>query len=379
MTHTEKLMKTILCFFLAGFVSLPLYAKEVPFSLKSINFAVQIRSLHFHPQGAELLIGGYRNSYIWDLKQRKVKYFLPAPLCQASSVEFSPQGRYVLPTSRHCQNMEKHKLFDKKDKIQLWDLSKKKQARLSFFGKHAGELKLIKIGAREDYLTSVSHDGTIKLWSLAKKKLLYSLGIPRHSQESLALLPYALSSKLNILAVHNWQDYYMLLYKLPLPPQNAQKRKKHTQALFKGPQLLHRTEYPFAKPQELFCFSSSQKFYFDGLRIRQSKDGSLGGTLQYRPQSHPPSPQKAIFNPQGSILALLTQTKKKNFRDKGEGSFQIELYKILKTKEGRRASYLSSLSLALIRVKPQSLAFHPNGRILGLADEERKLHFFSIP
>ena len=358
--------------FLVSCLSITLYAKEPPFSLESVDFPVQIRSLHFHPNASELLVGGYRNSYIWDLKQRKIKYLLPAPLCQAKAVEFSPQGRYLLASSRHCQSMGKQNLpIDRRDNIQLWDL-KQKDNKVLFLGKHSGELKLIQIGPRERYLISVAQDRTVKLWSLLEKKLLYTLRIPRDSQESLALLPYALDYSLKTLAIQNWQDYYMLLYKLPPPPQNKQKLKKKSQSLVKGLQLLHRTEYPFAKPQELFSFAPSQKLYFDGLRIRQNKDGKIHSILKYPPGSNP---QKAIFNPQGSVLAILTERKKQNFKTKGKQSFQIELYKFSKTKG---LSHLDSFGLAS-RVKAQSLTFHPNGRILGLADEQRKLHFFSIP
>ena len=90
------------------------------------------------------------------------------------------------PPAGHCQNIKKKDLSNRRDKIQLWDLSKK-QGKISFFGKHIGELKLIKIGPREEQLLSVAQDGTVKLWSLAKKKLLYSLRIPKIPQESLAL------------------------------------------------------------------------------------------------------------------------------------------------------------------------------------------------
>ena len=376
-------MKLISCFLFICFFSLTLEAKELPdTSLESIDFPVHIRYLHFHPRGRELLIGSQSHSYIWDLKQKKIKYFLPAPFCQTKSMKFSPLGRYLVPSSRHCESRRKDKPSlpaNKTKKIQLWDLRKKKKA--FWGGEHIGELKLIEVGPREERLLSVARDGTIKLWSLREKRLLYSASIPRTSQESLALLPYALNLNLALLAVQNWQDYYILLYDLaPIMKKGPGKRglKKNAPSL-PAPRLLHRTEYPYSSSQSLFCFAPVQKLYFDGLRLRKIKDASLKDSLQYPPASFP---KKAILNPQGTVLAILIERARKkapsNAKKNKRPYSQILFYRL--SKKGKLSKFaFFSLYRRGLRAKPESLVFHPKGHILAFADENRRVHFLSLP
>ena len=173
----------------------------------------------------------------------------------------------------------------------------------------------------------------------------------------------------------------MLLYDLAFPSTTNNKGPPSARAsLPLGKlRLLHRTEYPFSRSRELFCFASSQKFYFDGLRLRRSKDGKLGSALQYPAGLYP---KKALLNLQGSVLAILAETEKQNPKSTGKAKpkSQILLYKISQLNQLNQASYLNSIPLASgLKAKAQSLAFHPNGRILGLADQKRKLYFFAIP
>ena len=345
-----KFLFFIISLFFFALAKANLNAKEPPFIIKSpfsIDFPFAIYSMDFHPKNNyHLLIATKQKAYVWDLASKKNKAFFPIYSCSNDVIKYSQAGSYIFHREQRGQRGQKclnSKQQVKKSFIQLWDIKKNK---LIYLARANNNLRLIRINKKEDRLMSVERDGTTISWSIPTKNIVRIERIPNYSKKRLALVPYAISPNLDIIAIRNWQDYYMLFYSWP-------------GSNLKKPKLMHRTEYPFPRERRLFCFSDSARLYFDGRRIRNSDDGSLLGLVPYTKGARP---YKALFNKQGTALAIVHKTAKR--------AWKIKIYSV------PQMEYLNSY---YVPKAIQSLSFHRLGKLLAVADVNRRVYFFNLP
>ncbi|MCR9143358.1 MAG: hypothetical protein NXI24_13985 [bacterium] len=167
--------------------------------------------------------------------------------------------------------------------IPIYDLATGRVAHR--LGPHAGYLKAIGMSADGRRLASASDDGQLRIWSVADGRLLRSTRLPRLTDPRRVVQPFAFDPQLELIAVHDWRDYYMVMIEVETG------------------RVLHKTEYPFrAGEQPLFVFAPDGQSYFDGRRIRASRSGEPVSTIEF---NFALIPGRAVFSPDGQQLALL--------------------------------------------------------------------------
>ncbi len=359
--------------------------KYISQKIKSISFGHHISFLSFHSSTHGLhknllAITSNRYVFLWDHLKQKTNLRLPKPPCLTRGMQFSPKGNYLFALDRKCRNIalknkeESTTGIEISKRIYLWQYTNKAKQlyKRIYLGNHFGNIVHISMDQEEKKMISVGEDGLVKLWSLdavkkpiekkyQKNHLIHTLRIPAYSKQRLSLFPYTANPLLNILALHNWQDYYMIFYRIPWDKDSK-------------PIQLHRTEYPFIKKQRLFCFSPDARFYFDGVRLRTMQNGTFIYSLTYASQGEP---QQAIFSPTAEYLAISMHIKKqvkanlkiKNEKNRVSPKFAVDLYN---TRQGK---HICSFPFA---VKIQTMVFSPYSKYLVVADAKNKLHFYLI-
>jgi hypothetical protein len=191
-------------------------------------------------------------------------------------------------------------------------------------GPHAGYLRAIRISIGGERLAAASDDGQVRVWSLADGRLLRQSRLPRLTDPRRLSLPFAFDPTLELLAVHDWRDYYMSIVEVA------------------GGRVLHRSEYPFrAIDQPLFVFAPDGGSYFDGRRIRASRSGAPVGAVEF---NFALIPYRAAFSPTGDRLALLQ-------RAPDATSTTVEIYRVA------TGALWSSYTVA---DRLEDLAWHPD-------------------
>ena len=403
--------------------SIPVVAQtqiQKTFSLRKIHLPHSISAIAFssamntHTNVAMVALASYHYIYLYDLKTHKTIQRIAALPCSTSGIAFSLSGNYLSATQRDCQ-ARKAKQGKASQKIQVWQFIKnnskntaghkqkskqksKQQSkwttRLLSIGEHRGYLAVIAIDPSEKYLISMAKDASrrdlLRLWSLPQKgtqgqaRLLQTRNILHAPLEHLALNVYALSYDQKILAIQNWQDYYMLLYRLPVPNSTVKKLS-----------FLHRSEYPFGKKQALFAFSTASKsrvsgkkgvvqsknfaFYFDGLRLRRYDSGKLLAHIRYHSNGKPIFSHLHVHKKK-VILAVAMQLKNR------ENRYVIDFYTfplLLKStshkgsnKKKHPPPYMRYHTTLPFPMRPRAVAFHTQEAWLGIVFGRRQFYLY---
>jgi WD40 repeat protein len=259
------------------------------------------------------------------------------PACALRSPVFSPTSLLYYGRRRDCagfagsQNSDRSRgrpTIDSRQ-IPVFDLATGRVAlRL---GPHAGYLTAIRLSADGRRLASASDDGQVRVWSLHDGRLERSLRLPRLTEPRRILQPYAFDPALELIAMHDWRDYYMVLIELA------------------SGEVLHKTEYPFRSvDQPLFVFARDGDSYFDGRRIRASRSGAPVSTIEF---NFALIPYRAAFSPDGRRLAVLQRSAATSGDGRaGPATSTIEVYTV------ETGALYSSYTVA---DRLESIAWHP--------------------
>ena len=168
-------------------------------------------------------------------------------------------------------------------------------------------------------------------------------------EKELALVPYALHPSWQYVALQNWKDYYMYIYKINNPFSGS----KAT--------LLQKTEYPYSYNDSVFAFSPQfqPRFYFDGLRFRSLKKNKILGNIDYKNRKH------AIWTRLSNSAKLLAIVRK-HLKSK---TYVLDIY------DAPKGKWIQSYPLAY---SIHDIRFSPQSNLLILADAKKQIHFLSL-
>ena len=202
--------------------------------------------------------------------------------CALRSPRFSPAGLFYFGRRRDCASGS----ATDRTTIPVYDIATGGVARR--LGPHPVYVTSLGMSADGERLASAADDGQVRVWSVSDGRMLRALRLPRLSDPRRLMQPFAFDPALEVIAVQDWRDYYMLLIDL------------------ESGTVLHKTEYPFrAGEQPLFIFAPDGKSYFDGRRIRESRGGQPVSTVEF---NFAMIPHRAAFSPDGQYLALVQRS-----------------------------------------------------------------------
>ncbi len=157
-------------------------------------------------------------------------------------------------------------------------------------GPHRGELGAVRVHRSGQTMASASVDGLVRFWQRggSSPQLTRSLRLPAITAPRRLSRPIAFAPDLDLLAVHDWRDYYVAILEI------------------ESGRVLHRSEYPFrAIAQPLFVFSPDGNRYFDGHRVRRSRSGEPVASIPFSFGAGEPPPGRAAFASDGQSLAVV--------------------------------------------------------------------------
>lgn len=309
---------------------------DAPQTLRSPD---PVQSLSFSPDGRWLLAGSSGRAHVLRVPEtggvatkQSYGHGWTAPDCALQDARFSPDSLYVVSGRRECRGGDVivHQAFGDAP------------IRLAPERAVIAELELIAFSTTGRRLLAVDRDGRVRIWSLADRTLSRTLQLPAFAERRDFVRAFAVSPDLDILALWNWRDNYMLLVDVE-----------------RG-ELLHRTEYPF-RPEEqpLFVFSRDGARYFDGRRVRDSRSGDPVTVIEF---NFATVPVRAAFHPDGESLALVQQ-------DRGAGTSSVESYR------------LSDGALVRSRVvsgRLHALDFDADGKTLAAGAWDGTIYFWNL-
>ncbi len=347
--YSALLYVSLLC--LSLFLPLNLSLVEAaPAEATPLRAPGSIRFLAYRTDGSLLAAALSRKILLWDLKHNHLLSSFSAKSCETGQIQFSPNGRFLAPARRDCSATAVAAFS-----LRLWD---GRRAYNSISLTTTSRLAAVAFDPQSQFLATLTVDGLIDLFELSSRKKIGRWRLPlAFPRRSLAHLPYGFNAQLNLIAVQDWRDYYMELYSFIV----KKKKQKYSAAL----RLQHKTEYPFGVRQRLFAFSPDGRFYFDGLRLRSVKDGKIQTAFSY---NSPGSPQKALFSPDGRLLALLLHHRQQENRPYNYKSY-IDIY------HSFQGNHLFTLVMSQ---RIDAFAFHPDGKTLSLGGVDGRIYFLDL-
>lgn len=306
------------------------------------GFDGRARLIHIPPAGGQSTANGAAGASRQSTERYPLLGSFQGAACALRWPGFSPTSLIYYGRRRDCAGGIPRRHFRagnsngnagalRPESIPLYDLATGRVAKR--LGPHPGYLTALGMSADGERLASASDDGQVRIWSVNDGRLLRSLRLPRLTDPRRPQRPFAFDPGLELLAVHDWRDYYMLMIELETG------------------RVLHKTEYPFrAVDQPLFVFAPDGGSYFDGRRIRATRSGEPVSTIEF---NFALAPRRAAFSPDGRRLALLQAGASAG--GAGQNS-TVEIYTVA------TGALYSSYTVA---DRLESLAWHPEaGRAL---------------
>lgn len=307
-------------------------------------------SLAFSPDGRTLAVGSLARVNLLSTESGRVVGRIEQPRCLYQEMHYSSDGRRLLAGRQDCFEA----LPGEPGVVRLWSESGAYAGALRY---HRNRLQAVSFDRSGERIASVSADGELKIWNTNALAMESLQRLPVTGRDRRFETPFRLSPDLGVLAVRDWRDLYMSLVDV------------QTGA------LLHRTEYPFRDDQPVFAFSPDGARYFDGQRVRGSRDGSLHFTL---PADESRIPVRSVFSPDGAELALLSASpgpaprpaRAPRISPERLHAFYVEVYRIADGQLLARADFAEQI---------RSLAFAPDGQSLALGAWSGRIFLWPAP
>ncbi|MBX7057771.1 MAG: hypothetical protein K1X75_06860 [Leptospirales bacterium] len=287
-----------------------------------------VEAIAWSDEGASLALSSLRGVRVYDAGSGAELASFRSPRCLIHRVSF--RGGLLGVGAQDCYPVEP----GGPGVLRFWNSAGELQRLLRY---HQARLPAIAMSADGQRAAAVALNGEFRLWDAASGELLQRRNLSPAEQRNF-ISAWAISANLNVVALRDWRERYMLLYDAA------------------SGQLLQRSEYPYLDDQPLFQFAPDSQSYFDGARWRRLSDGSALLTL---PLEDGLAATRAAFSEDAGILAVasaeLAAPAAQRISPDRLRHFRIRLY---------RAGSSAAVAEWPVELMLRSLAFSPDGQRL---------------